>query len=155
MSELHESTPSEVSAMLVPDFGYGSVLETGRYALDRWAHGMFECSRELSGFAMARLEQDLETWKAFGNCRSLDEMMQCQCGFLQKAAADYMTEAGRLVQVMIDAASAALHTGPAQPAPAPPTWDVAPAKAPQALPQPAPARARSAAAARAADKRNR
>lgn len=157
MSDRDQSPLPQAMPMLLPDFGYGMMLETGRYALDRWTHGVFEVSRELSAFAMARWQEELETWQALGNCRALDELMQCQCAFLQKAASDYMAEAGKLAQVMTDAASAALRTGPSQPAAptqVPQAWEVTPSTAPQAARRQPPSRARTAAAARAPDDRD-
>jgi len=153
--ETHETTRAPDWTMLVPDFGYGTALDTGRQALDRWTHGLFEYSRELNAFAMARWQEDLEAWKALGNCRSLDELFQCQCGFVQKAASDYMAEAGKLTQVMVDAANAALRTAPSQAAPAQQPWDVAPATTSQAPRRPASSRTRPAAAAQIADDRSR
>ena len=144
MSEIHETKPFEWP-MLMPDLGYGAALDTGRQALDRWTHGVFECGRELSAFAMARWQDDLDGWKALANCRSMDELLQCQCGLVQKAASDFMAEAGKLAQVMMDAANAMLREAPS-PAAAQPPWEVARAEtSPPARRQAAP-RGRSAAA---------
>jgi hypothetical protein len=157
MSDRDQGPNSSATPLLMPDFGYGTLIETGRLALDRWTHGIFECCSELSAFAMMRLQENLETWQAFGNCRAVDELMQCQSAFAQKAAADYMEEAGKLAGLMMEAANAVLRTErgqPAAPAPTGQAWNVTPSPAPQPPPQRPPARARSAAAARAPSDRD-
>jgi hypothetical protein len=156
MSDIDQTARSQDWTMLLPDFGYGTLLDGGRRALDRWTHGMFECSRAFGAFAMARWQEDLETWKALGNCRSIDELLQCECSYVQKAAADYMAEMGKLTQVMLEAANAALRPEAAEAAPAQPqSWEVA---ASPASPVPAPSRpasSRRAAAARASSEHER
>lgn len=155
MSDIQQASRSQDWTMLMPDFGYGTLLDGGRRALDRWTHGVFEWNRELSAFAMARWQEDLEAWKTLGNCRSLDELLQRECGYVQKAAADYMAEAGKLTQVMLEAANAALRTEPAQAEPAQPrSWEVAPSPTPPAQPRPTSSR-RAAAAAPAASEHER
>jgi len=144
MSQTHETKPFEWP-MLMPDLGYGAALDTGRQALDRWTHGVFECGAELSAFAMARWQEDLESWKALANCRSMDELLQCQCGIVQKAASDYMAEAGKLAQVMMGAANAMLRDTPSQAAAQQP-WDVARSEASPPPRRQAASRARPAAA---------
>lgn len=138
MSDIGQTSRSQDWTMLLPDFGYGTLLDGGRRALDRWTHGVFECSREFGAFAMARWQEDLETWKALGNCRSIDELLRCECDYVQKAAADYMAQAGKLTQVMLEAANAALRPEAAQAAPAQPSsWEVTPSPA---APSPSPSR---------------
>jgi hypothetical protein len=127
MSEQHEKTPSATWGMMGPDLLFGSLFDSGRYALDRWTHALFECGSELSAFAMTRWQQELESWKALSTCRSPEELMQCQYGYAQKAATDYMAEAGKLTQVMMDAASAAFAPSESA-APVPrESWAVTPA----------------------------
>jgi hypothetical protein len=154
MPESQAHTPHAEWPSLVPDFMFGTLFDSGRYAIDRWTHGLFALSDEINAFALARWQQDMETWRALANCRSVEDVVQCQCGFLQRAAADYMAEVGKLAQEMMGAAGAAFAT-PAQTAPQRQSWEVAPASETAPPSQEAPSRAQAAEPAHAADKPRR
>ncbi|HUZ75929.1 MAG TPA: phasin family protein [Stellaceae bacterium] len=148
-----------------PAFGldYGPAVEIGQRALDQWTRGMFAYTHELGQFAVGRFNQDFEMWKALVNCTNVGELLNCHYEFAQKAAADYATEASKLIELMTNCATNAFATGAPErrtqpgeasawrlmPAPAAPS----PAAA-EGAPRHAPSRVRQAPAAKTAADRD-
>lgn len=69
-------------------------------AAKAWFDIMTECSR----FMMERLEQDMETQRAFLNCKSPTELLQLQTRFYQTALQQYSDQTMRVLEMMSDAA---------------------------------------------------
>lgn len=139
MPQSAETKSPRSTPMSALGLDYGPAAEMGRRAFDQWTRGMFEYSHELSLFAMAQFNQDVEAWKALASCTSVGEIVHCQFAYAQKATADYAAEAGKLLELITGSAGTAFTASAPGAAAAPeqqpqtgeaPAWQLVPA-APQ------------------------
>jgi hypothetical protein len=100
-------------AKLASGPNYGAAMEVGRQVIDQWTRGIFDYGDELGRFAVTRLNQQMETCREFANCRSVGDAVTCEWTFLQKAWADYSTQAAKQFQFWTTLAENVMAIGPA------------------------------------------
>ena len=64
--------------------------------------GLTKAQREIAEFVAERIRQDLESQTQFLRCRTLDEVLEVQSRFLNKAMDQYAAEASRLAQIGVE-----------------------------------------------------
>jgi len=90
--------------------GVGSIFEVNRQTFDSWIRGVMEISQEMVEFTQARFQEDAAAWMKLAACRSPDEAMSCQQRFAETAAKQYLAEAEKLSQLIVDIASGVAAT---------------------------------------------
>jgi phasin family protein len=83
----------------------GSLLAINERAFRSWARGISAFTEEMSRFTQARLKEDAETWQVLAACRSPMDALECQRRYAEKAAEQYLAEAGKLSQIAVSVAS--------------------------------------------------
>lgn len=83
-------------------------------ALESWAQcnsslfkGAFDLAQEMLAFSQARLQADIDAWKALTACRNPGNLFECQKEFTEKATAQSFDEANKLTSWMIGVMSSA------------------------------------------------
>jgi hypothetical protein len=94
--------------------GSGFLTEQGVHAMEGWAQsfsammkGPVELAQEMMRFSQARLQANVDAWKAAIACRSPDELAECQKAYAKRATDEYLAEANRLSAMMTEAMSGA------------------------------------------------
>lgn len=77
-------------------------------AFDNWTRCMSGLTTEISRFLQARLQEDLGIWTKLASCKDLNEALECQNRFVQKAASDYFDEASTLSRLSMSMATEGL-----------------------------------------------
>lgn len=106
------NSPSPES--LQPALGWNgeldSLLAVNERAFRAWARGVSTIAEEMNRFAQARLREDAETWQVLATARNPMDALECQRRFAEKAATQYMEEAGKLSQLAVSIASESLSS---------------------------------------------
>jgi hypothetical protein len=79
-------------------------LAAGQVAIQAWMNIGTEAVR----FVWNRLQRDMETQQALLACKSLDDMRKVQAEFFTSAQQEYAAEAGKMLDLMGKASTAAL-----------------------------------------------
>jgi len=87
-----------------------SLLAVNERAFRAWARGVSTIAEEMNRFAQARLREDAETWQVTATARNPMDALECQRRFAEKAATQYMEEAGKLSQLAVSIASESLSS---------------------------------------------
>lgn len=107
MQARSSSTPSSESFR--PALGWNgqldSLLAANERAFRAWARGVSTIAEEMNRFTQSRLREDAEAWQVLATARSPMDALECQRRFAEKAAAQYMEEAGRLSQLAVSIAN--------------------------------------------------
>ena len=98
----------------------GDVMEHNKKAVQRLSRGLSSLSHEMARFMESRIREDMGSWSKLVDCRTLEDAIACQRGFVVKATEEYFAEAGKLSDLWFDIASEMLPAaaaGPASPRP--------------------------------------
>ena len=81
---------------------------TGLFAFNEqafasWARGVSAVAEEMGRFTQARWHEDAEIWQVLAACRNPLDAIECQRRYAEKAAGQYMEEANKLTQLVMDA----------------------------------------------------
>lgn len=97
---------------LIPDFG--TWMDGGNRILESWTQsnsammkGGLEFAQEMLAFSQARLQADIDSWRALTACRNPGDLFECQKDYTQKATAQYLDEANKLTTRMFGVISGA------------------------------------------------
>lgn len=85
---------------------YGLPFDINQQAFGRWLQGTIEISQEIAQFTQSRLQEDAAAWMQLAGCRSIDELIECQQRFAEKALRQYFDEATKLTQLIAGLTSA-------------------------------------------------
>lgn len=78
----------------------------------------FELAHEMLTFSQARLQANIDAWRALATCRNPVDFLECQKEFAEKATAQYLDETNKLttrVIGMMSTAAAPLRESAARP----------------------------------------
>ncbi len=67
-----------------------------------WARGMSALTEEMGQFMQARLREDIGAWSKLTACRDPSQLLETQRQYVEKSAADYLDEAGKLTRLALD-----------------------------------------------------
>lgn len=82
-----------------------SLLAVNERAFRSWARGVAAFSEEMTRFTQARLREDTETWQVLAACRNPMDALECQRRYAEKAAEQYLAEAGKLSEIAVSVAN--------------------------------------------------
>lgn len=82
-----------------------SLLAINERAFRAWTRGVSAFTEEMSRFTQERLKEDAETWQVLAACRNPMDALECQRRFAEKAAEQYMAEAGKLSEIAVSVAN--------------------------------------------------
>ena len=86
------------------------VLENWMKMNEAVAGGVFKFSEEMLRFAQARFHEDVEANAALARCRTPKDFFDCQHHFAEKATADYLAAANKMVGMMTEFAREGVDT---------------------------------------------
>lgn len=85
---------------------YGLPFDLNQQTFERWLQGTMEISQEIAQFTQSRLQEDAAAWMQLAGCRSIEELIECQQRFAEKALRQYFDEATKLAQLIVGLAGA-------------------------------------------------
>jgi len=74
-------------------------------AFDSWIRGMSAFTEEMGNFMHTRLQEDIGVWTKLTSCKDAGQAFECQRQYVEKAAADYFDEAGKLSRLTMNLAT--------------------------------------------------
>jgi len=83
----------------------GFISDVNERAMAYWTRSLSALTQEMTQFIEARLQEDVGAWFGLANCRNLNDLVECQRRFAEKAAADYLDEYRKLSQIMLNLTS--------------------------------------------------
>ncbi len=109
MPDQPRARPSSRSPLHAPAKGWdgqlSSLLAINERAFRSWARGISAFTEEMSRFTQARLREDTETWQVLVGCRNPMDALECQRRYAEKAAEQYLAEAGKLSEIAVSVAN--------------------------------------------------
>lgn len=88
---------------------FQTVVRANTRTMQAWCDGWTRFLTDATEFTSRRLGRDLETVRAFWNCRTPMEAWQVQTRFVQKAVKDYIQEVTRLGDIGTDTGVASIE----------------------------------------------
>jgi hypothetical protein len=82
-----------------------SLFRAGERATENWSRGLGMLSTEMAGFTLARMREHANAWTAIVSDTSASALFDVQRQFVQKAATDYLEEAGKLSRLLTQIAT--------------------------------------------------
>jgi len=112
MADLSKSKASSgASAQSNPWNGQlNSLFALNEEAFTSWARGVSAFAEEMGRFTQTRLHEDAEAWQVLATCRNPMDALECQRRYAEKAAGQYIEEANKLTQLVMDAANGGLSS---------------------------------------------
>lgn len=112
MADLPKSKSSSgASAQSDPWNGqFNALFALNEQAFTSWVRGVSACAEEMGRFTQTRLHEDAAVWQVLAACRNPMEALECQRRYAEKAAGQYIEEANKLTELVINAANGGLSS---------------------------------------------
>ena len=106
MADLSTSKTSGASAQSNPwAEQFNPPFALNERAFTSWVRGVSAFAEEIGRFTQIRLHEDTEVWQVLATCRNPMEAIECQKRYAEKAAGQYIEEANKLTQLVMDVAN--------------------------------------------------
>lgn len=112
MADLSKSKASSAAAAQTNPWEgqFNSLVALNEGAFTSWARGVSAFAEEMGRFTQTRLHEEAEVWQVLATCRNPMEALECQRRYAEKAAGQYVEEANKLTQLVMDAANSGLSS---------------------------------------------